>query len=267
MSIEEYIESGILEAYVLGHLTESEQAEVEKMAADHLEIKKALRELSDNIRVDAHFKSARPKEFVLKEVKSDITSSEKGKLLNEIGIKPKMRKILSPLQIAASVIILASIALNIILYFSWKNSNEQVTEYANIYQSLSNKYADAEAKLSSAEETIKHFHNHGLVKVAMNETTESPAVAVGTVFYNPQSNNLFIYIDNMPSPPQGHKYEIWAVKGEENVVSAGKVKASKGFHKLGSLDAEVKGFLITLEPEDNDTGVSKGGVQWQGFLN
>nr|MBA3970866.1 hypothetical protein [Bacteroidota bacterium] len=46
MSIREYIESGVLEIYVLGLTDEAERAEVEKMAAAHPEIRKEIAEIS-----------------------------------------------------------------------------------------------------------------------------------------------------------------------------------------------------------------------------
>ena len=45
MNIKEYIESGILEMYVLGHATKEESDEVEKMASTHPEIKKEMNKI------------------------------------------------------------------------------------------------------------------------------------------------------------------------------------------------------------------------------
>jgi hypothetical protein len=44
-NINEYIMSGIIEAYVLGVATPLEVKEVEQLAADHIEIRQAIDEL------------------------------------------------------------------------------------------------------------------------------------------------------------------------------------------------------------------------------
>ena len=47
--IEEYIESGIIESYVLGIATPEEELDVEKMAGAHIEIREAINAFSANI--------------------------------------------------------------------------------------------------------------------------------------------------------------------------------------------------------------------------
>ena len=60
MSIKEYIESGVLEIYVLGLSKTEERAEVEKMAAAHPEIRKEIAEIADSLEKYAQEKGVDP---------------------------------------------------------------------------------------------------------------------------------------------------------------------------------------------------------------
>jgi len=61
-AIEEYINSGILEIYVLGMTSAEETAHVNEMAVKHIEIRKEIEEISKALEIDAAKKSVGPSE-------------------------------------------------------------------------------------------------------------------------------------------------------------------------------------------------------------
>ena len=59
-TLREYIESGILELYVMGMLAEEERAEVEKMASAHEEVRREMNEISVALEQYAHEQGVDP---------------------------------------------------------------------------------------------------------------------------------------------------------------------------------------------------------------
>ena len=67
VDVKEYIASGILEAYALGHVTDHERAEVEAVAAEYPEIKKELDAIQDSLNTYAKEHSVTPSEGTKRE--------------------------------------------------------------------------------------------------------------------------------------------------------------------------------------------------------
>lgn len=72
MIIKEYIESGILESYVLGSASEAETHELLQLKKEHIEIQNALSELEIDLERLAHHMSIPPPPGVFTKIKNDI---------------------------------------------------------------------------------------------------------------------------------------------------------------------------------------------------
>lgn len=77
INIIEYIESGILELYVIGELSISEMAEVEAVVANHEEIRAELQEISEALEIYAQHNSFLPSPLIRPLLLATIDFSER----------------------------------------------------------------------------------------------------------------------------------------------------------------------------------------------
>ena len=115
MENKEFLESGILETYVLGMSTSEEAALVEGMSAQDSEIRKEREEIESLLEMLAHTYAVQPPST--EQIRSRIESqlflnkiSEKGALVRpiETGSKPEYSKQLTCFSLAASILLLLS---------------------------------------------------------------------------------------------------------------------------------------------------------------
>lgn len=77
--------------------------------------------------------------------------------------------------------------------------------------------------------------------------------ASGNVVMNPEQQKIVIFIHNLPAPPQGHIYRLWAIV-DNNKVPCGQLRFSPQGVVLDKLPIpsdlyeEMSGLIVTLEP-------------------
>src|SRR5580692_10327943 len=77
INIKEYIESGVLELYVLGDASVEEAAEIEKLAETHPEIRKEIEEISKALEIYAEANAIEPSSLVRPFLLAQIDYSER----------------------------------------------------------------------------------------------------------------------------------------------------------------------------------------------
>ena len=90
MTSKEYIDTGILEMYVTGMASESEQAEVEMMATAHPEIRQEINEISDSLENYARANSVTPCPLVKPFLMATIDYTERMKKGEERSFPPEL---------------------------------------------------------------------------------------------------------------------------------------------------------------------------------
>ena len=81
MNVKEYIESGILEKYVAGELSEQEMLEVERVAMQYPEVKAELEELQEALRVYAKASDKTPSKDILEKSLLGIEKGEEERFM------------------------------------------------------------------------------------------------------------------------------------------------------------------------------------------
>ncbi|MEM9259139.1 MAG: anti-sigma factor, partial [Bacteroidota bacterium] len=136
-------------------------------------------------------------------------------------------------------------------YFSSKNACEAAT--ATLQQTnerLVSDYQESQVALSQAEQRLRDATNPASKGIILAGTDKVPNSAA-YVIYNPTLNKTYFKATNLPPPPTGKQYQLWAID-------------ATGPNDLGVLDLDldsdtllevphlpnVAAFAITLE----DTG-------------
>jgi len=243
MDVNEYIESGILELYVYGLLTEQENLEISKLAQENeviateiLSIEKAVLQLSSSF---SPFLSAENFEKI------------KAKLELKHGkVIPIQRKSGSSALIgwAASLLFLLGAGY---FYFNWKQTSEQLIVTGNDKTKLEETVVDLEIRNKSTETALDVVRDENNTVVALAGQAVAPQSSA-KVYWNKQSNTVYVDATGLPEPPEGKVYQVWALK--LTPLTPTSIGLLEGFQNNGSRffsvenAAGAEAFGITLEP-------------------
>lgn len=253
--VKAYIESGILELYVLGQLSAQECNEVEAMAAKHPEVKAEITAIELAMEAYAFENAINP------------SSNVEAKILAEIGTNPieKEPKIVPLYQQeqgndskvkALRFALVACIALLVV----------SVVALYNVYNKL-NVANEQIATLSSNNEQFARtvnkleFDNSGLQnRVDMTETDEWTTVKLAGVANSPKAkmlvywnkNNKNILINHaamdLPKTDKSHEYQLWAlVDGKPVSLGVFGENAKEAVQQMVTIE-KAQAFAVTIEP-------------------
>ncbi len=248
MDIKEYISSGILELYAAGSLSETEAKEVEAMAASHPEIQAELDAINAALTGYASVfkKNPRPemRQNILDKI-DEIEGESKPSAVNIYNlpgnspVKADYSRVPSKfkyMMAAVLAFLVLNVAANYYLITKWKSTdNKMKQEYEQIKNSLDKKSGD-----------MKMVMNRNNKVVDLKGMDISPT-SLATVYWNPNSKQVMLSVDNLPAPPPDKQYQLWALK-DGKPVDAGVFDMDKDpMHQMTIPIAAADAFAVTLE--------------------
>ncbi|MCW2120043.1 anti-sigma factor [Flavobacterium sp. 7A] len=244
MENKEYIESGILELYVYGLLSEAENEEIASKAkndqdinAEIIAIEKAIVALSSSF---APFNSIAN----FSKIKEKLNINQEVKV---IELEP--RSSISPyIGWAAALLLLIGVGYQ---YSQLNTTNTEMVnatiEKGKIEKELNTLTLENKA-IESSLAIIRDTNN---TVVALGGQTIAPESSA-KIYWNKSSQKVFVDASGLPEPPKGMVYQVWALKLTpltptsigllDNFVA----NNQRIFAVDGTADAEA--FGITLEP-------------------
>jgi len=252
--IKAYIESGILELYVLGDVTHEEKLQVEAMAARHPAIKAELEEIEKSLESYTNANAVEPPENLRDKVlNSLVTNLADDRIFNtKEDQKPeaKVVEMTNPRQVtiykyafaACFVLLIVSVAALINAYRQIDQSNTLIASLQSQNQRIANT-----VNLKDGE--IGVLRDPSFKMMRLQGTKKSPASAL-TVAWSPVKKKVWIDMAtaNMPLNDKDHQYQLWALVGGKP-VSLGVFDAdttSKDMKEMESI-ASADAFAVTLE--------------------
>ncbi|MFI5124189.1 MAG: anti-sigma factor domain-containing protein [Chitinophagales bacterium] len=255
MNIREYILSGIIESYVLGLTSLEEGLEFERICAAHPEVRAARDAFEKQVEDQLQMQGVAPP----RELKSRIFSQigmEQTQVKPEPGI-PLNRPVLIrqsgfPRFVAAAslILLLGSILLNLYLLSQYKHSIAQYKELLVSQEQLTNANQSMNTKLETYESAISLMKNPRMTIVKMPGVPTSPAPSsMATVYWNTNSREVYLLINQLPKPVTGMQYQLWAIV-DGKPVDAGVFDLAEGpqLMKLKTIP-NAQAFAITLEKQ------------------
>lgn len=260
-NIKSFIESGILELYVLGDISSQEMAEVEQMAQLHPEIKAELEEIEKTMSSIANSLTVEPDLKVKEGFFNSISFSDE----EEVGaakaesnegakvIEMNSRKLnFYKFSLAACLaLLLVSVIAIINLNNSLKASKQQIADLQNSNQSFANKVNYLDQRVSSSEQALNVLSNPDYKMVKLNGTANSPDSKL-VIAFNAKEKKVILDLHNMdmPANDEAHQYQLWALVDGKPVdlglfdASDSKTAFVKDMKSIGVAQA----FAVTLEP-------------------
>lgn len=243
METKEYIESGILELYVYGSLTESESEEVAAMAKKNPEINDEIIAIEQSIlALSSSFSPSQSAENYSKiKEKLNLKNSE------VIQIEPQ-RNWIQFIGWAAAILLLVGIGYQ---YNQLEESNIAVAN-ANIEKTkIENERKQLELSKKAVETNLAVIKDEKNTVVALGGQTVAPESSA-KVYWNKETQVVYVDAAGLPEPPKGMVYQVWALKlNPLTPTSIGlldnfKDNNQRFFAVNNTGDAEA--FGITLEP-------------------
>jgi anti-sigma-K factor RskA len=214
VNVQEYIESGIIESYVMGLASEPERAEFERLCALNPELLAARRKFEERLEGYASENAVIPppevKVKVLEAIGRPASRSEtlsippkNVTMSNEKGTAgmPFMLRLVA----AASIILFLATGY---LYYQTKQENKDL--------------ADTNDRLKTSLDTTKNVldrivreqadvvSNPNVTVVNMVGTTVAPKSSAN-IYWDSASSNVYLVVKNMPKLPDDKQYQLWAL--------------------------------------------------------
>ncbi|MBF9237590.1 anti-sigma factor [Hymenobacter sp. BT683] len=285
-NIQDYIESGILEQYVLGELTPAEQTEVEAHAAHHPEIREELLQIQQALGFYAEAHAITPpagmRERVLGNVLAQIatpTSSLRTDVdaVAQANAAPQPNAstaaaapvstapeaVIRPMSsapvaapagrstwaMAASVALILSLAANALFYSRWKDASADLVALQDNQARFATTTQVMDKQLGSLRQENQVLRSDEFRAVALAGTKTAP-LAKARVLYNAATKKVYVDVKSLPALPAGQQYQLWALDNGKP-VDAGVLTAAtatgEGLQAMKDI-ASAQAFAMTVEP-------------------
>jgi anti-sigma-K factor RskA len=254
--IKAYIESGILELYVLGDVTQEERAGVEAMAQKHPAIRAELNEIERSLELYAEENAVEPSENLRSQILNSLVTNlsddrnfksarvqEEDEEDNVIPIsRARSNNFFKYAFAACFALLIVSIAALVSVYNRLQQSNTLVASL----QSQSQKFTN---RVNLMDKELSVFRDPSFKMLKLQGTAKAPSAAL-TVAWSPAKKKVMIDMSNanMPVNDRDHQYQLWALVGGKP-VDLGVFDAdttSKDMVEMKSI-ASADAFAVTLE--------------------
>lgn len=206
MDVKEYIESGILELYVAGALSEKENEEVHKKILQYPEIREEVLKIEASIVSLTAAASPSDSKHLFTTIKSNL------------GIEDNHSKVIPIKRTRTSWITYSGWAAAIVVGCTlWWTVNEintlkeqiQVVETNN--DLIEEQIEKANSDLVEAKNLISVLRDKDIITVPLAGQPISPD-AYAKVYWNKKDKNIYLDAQGLPEPPRGKVYQVWSLK-------------------------------------------------------
>ena len=255
MDIQQYIASGIIEAYVLGIASDEEVRELESLSVLHPEINATVEEYRQALEEFSTLHKIAPPPGLKEEIWSALekesgTTQSQAEKSNVVSFPPnrgKRKAYVAPLA-AAVVLLIGSLLLNFVF---WNRSKSNEAELASMKTKQEKMLADNQGFQQQLLRAQQHFQMlldpavKSITLAGVGNHTDNSAM----IFWDSRTKEVYLSLKNMPPPPSGKQYQLWAIV-DGKPVDAGvyALQQKEAMQKMKVIPvAEM--FAITLEKE------------------
>ncbi|MEO9893162.1 anti-sigma factor [Aurantibacter sp.] len=246
MDVKQYIDSGILELYVAGKLSDAENLEVYKLSMENSEILTEIVSIENAILELT--KTASPKtSYSFDTINTKISISEETKV---IDITKKDSNWPQYMGWAATVLFAVGL-------FWMYNQNENLKSELELVNQendkLEQQISESNASLEKSNELLTTLRDKNISVVPLGGQEVSPT-SYAKAYWNKDQQKLFIDAQGLPEPPDGFVYQVWSLKLDPlTPTSVGLLEdflddENKVFTLNNPNSNGTEAFGITLEP-------------------
>jgi anti-sigma-K factor RskA len=214
VNVQEYIESGIIESYVMGLASEPERAEFERLCSQYPELVAARRKFEERIEGYASENAVPPPPEVKVKVLEAIgnpsrvaaSSIPPPKIITMQDDKqPARSSLLLRFVAAASVLLLIGVGY---LYYQTKQENKDLADTNDRLKVSLDTTRNVLQRIVDEQKDV--VSNPNVTVVNMVGTQVAPKSSAN-IYWDSASSNVYLVVKNMPKLPSNQQYQLWAL--------------------------------------------------------
>ncbi|WP_428327420.1 anti-sigma factor [Mucilaginibacter sp.] len=254
--IKAYIESGVLELYVLGDISRDEKLQVEAMIIKHPAIKAEVVEIERSMELYAEANAVDAPEHLRSRVLNSILTNlgddnsfppAKAEHKNNVIAlpAPKANSFYKYAFAACLALLIASGIALINLYNKLQQSNTQLAASQLNNQHFSN-------RVNLMDRQLEVFRDPSFKFLKLQGTVHAPS-ALLTIAWSPAKHKVMVDLGSikMPVNDKAHQYQLWALVGGKP-VDLGVFDSSPDSTEMKEMKSiaavSTDAFAVTLEP-------------------
>lgn len=253
MDIQSFIQSGLLEAYVLGQCTAEERALVERMAAEHAEVRTELAIIEMALEGYAAANAVPPPGWM----KGRILERLENEALPPSQTAPEAPTSGSGSRWSSWIFGLIGLSLALLAVYFFFQKNNLVSEKT----ALENRLQDLQRQLDDCSRRDSFRTKLEQVNLLLRDRETTRAVPLGKAsgeagvayaYLNSQRCEVAIDLGTLPAPAPGKHYQFWSIV-DGKPVSMGMVdlQATGGWQTIPCRENAV---ALAISLEDNPLG-------------
>jgi anti-sigma-K factor RskA len=247
MDVKEYIESGILELYLMGSLSEEENAQVFAMIQKHPELLDEIQKIEKTLGTLASSVAPKENKPAFKNLLIKIIQDQEQES-KVIAIDRPKNNWAKYSGWAAAVVVGSALVFSV---FNTSDLNQQLEATKTERQQFEQQLEDAKSDLTAKETLLTAIRDKDIITVPLQGQTVSPD-SYAKIYWNKNDNTIYVDVQGLPDPPAGKVYQLWSLK--LNPLTPTSLGTIDDFvtdaNKIFTIDNpnDSQAFGITLEP-------------------
>ncbi len=250
MNVNEYIESGILDVYVLGGLSPEEISQVENYATRFPEISKEIESIKSTIEEMSSRESIIPSYMTKENIfnKINYAPAPSNSLNNSITVKDKSSHLnFTYLAIAASWLL--TLFAGYLAYHyrtQWLESESKFLTLQNENKEIATNFNVTKNHLDDVSVKLAAINDSSLKMITLKAIPGKPQV-FAQILWSKSKHQVYLSSLSLPEAPEGKQYQLWAIINGKPVDAGLISKADK--EQLSRMKDIVNpsAFAVTLE--------------------
>ena len=243
-NIQEYLDSGVIEMYVLDQLNDAERAEVEKLATQYPEIREEIVEVEEAMGTYHTLEGLTPPDHILSDIMAATAVGAVAAVESKVTTLPKRTlSILWPM--AAAVV---GLALAAWMYIEKQSVQQEVAALKKTTEDLRANEQVISGRLKITEQELNELKGACCSEKLVVKSVIQPNQPIASVYWNKNARLAHLKLENLGNPGKDQQYQLWAFVGGKP-VSIGVVDWEALQKGLVSFEFKNKpeAFAISLE--------------------
>jgi anti-sigma-K factor RskA len=240
-NIQEYLDSGVIEMYVLDQLSDAEREEVEKLATQYPEIREEIAEVEEAMGTYHTLEGLTPPDHILSNIMAATAVGTVAAV--ESKVTPLSKRTLPLFWPMAAAI--AGLALSIWMYIG---KQSVLQELATVQTTVEDLRANEQVISNRLRVTEQELNDLKDVCCSQKVIVKSGDQPIASVYWNKSGQLAHLKLVNLDDPGK-NQYQLWAII-DKKPVSIGVVDweaLKKGFVSF-EFKNKPEAFAISLEP-------------------
>ncbi|MFY9310591.1 MAG: anti-sigma factor [Bacteroidia bacterium] len=244
MNSREIISSGLLESYVLGNCTAEENLLVRELSSKYPEVLTEIEAIENALIQYSSAKAPTVPDAVKSRLMLKLNGGEEASVRNKGQSGPKWYGYAAA---AAVVLLIVSSVVNVLLYSKVLRLSSDLA----VIQQEKNYYVDQlnvqNVSLNARNAEVALLSNPSTKQIFL-KSTDTTVNSKATIYWNTGTRETYLSLVQLPAPPQGKQYQLWAIV-DGKPVDAGVFDVAANDTVLQKMKeiSNAQAFAVTVE--------------------